>query len=82
MYFAYILYSTKRNKYYAGCCQNVDERLKKHNNNHSGFTGKTSDWILKLSEPFNDKTSALKREKQIKSRKSPKMIEQLINEAG
>ncbi len=82
MNFVYILYSVTRNKYYVGSCENVQVRLKKHNTNHSGFTGKTGDWELKYTEEYLDKTSALKREKQIKDWKSRKMIEKLISEVN
>jgi putative endonuclease len=58
----------------------VEHRLIKHNTNHPGFTGKTGDWIIKWTEEQNDKSVALKREKQIKAWKSRKMIEKLINE--
>lgn len=79
MYFVYIIYSTIKNRYYVGSCENVPSRLKKHNTNHSGFTGKTGDWELKYSEEQPDKPTAIKREMQIKSWKSRKMIEQLIS---
>ena len=46
--------------------------------NYAGFTGKTGDWILKFSEAFSTKAEALAREKQIKSWKSRKLIERLI----
>jgi putative endonuclease len=78
MYFVYILYSLTRDKYYVGSCENVQERLKKHNTNHSGFTGKTGDWIVKWTEEHITKSEAMKREKQIKSWKSRKIIEKLI----
>ena len=78
MYFTYILYSAIKDKYYVGSCQDVNERLRKHNTNHSGFTGKTGDWIIKWIEEHANKTDALKREKQIKAWKSRKMIEKLI----
>ncbi len=78
MYFAYILYSSTRDKYYVGACKDLDKRILKHNTNHAGFTGKTGDWILKWSEVHQEKTDALKREKQIKAWKSRKMIEKLI----
>ena len=80
MYFVYILYSLSRDKYYVGSCEDVNKRLVKHNTNHSGFTGKTGDWIIKWTEEHADKTGALKREKQIKAWKSRRMIEKLINE--
>ena len=79
MYFVYILYSLSRGKYYIGSCQNIDERIKKHNTNHTGFTGKTGDWQLKWIETQPDKATALKREKQIKNWKSRVMLEKLIN---
>ena len=80
MYFTYILYSSTKDKYYVGCCQDVDERLRKHNSNHADFTGKTGDWVIAWTEEHASKTDALKREKQIKAWKSRKMIEKLIKE--
>jgi putative endonuclease len=79
MFLVYILYSASRDKYYVGCCEDVDKRLVKHNTNHSGFTGKTGDWVIKWTEEHPNKTDALQREKQIKAWKSRKMIEKLIN---
>ncbi len=64
---AYILFSEKRNKYYIGhTCDSINERLRKHNANHSGFTGKSNDWVIVYTEKFNDKSLAHKREMQIK----------------
>jgi putative endonuclease len=80
MYFVYILYSSIKNKYYVGSCQDLNKRLVKHNTNHSGFTGRTGDWAIKWREEQPDKSTALKRENQIKGWKSRKMIEKLINE--
>jgi putative endonuclease len=78
MHFAYILYSPSKNKYYIGSCQDIEDRIRKHNTNHNGFTGKTGDWILKWKEQHPDKIAALKREKQIKNWKSRIMLEKLI----
>ena len=80
MYFTYILYSALKDKFYVGSCEDVNERLRKHNTNHAGFTGKTGDWVVKWAEEHASKTDALKREKQIKAWKSRKMIEKLIDE--
>jgi len=79
MHFAYILYSPTKDRYYVGSCEEVAKRLVKHNNNHAGFTGKTGDWVIKWTEDHPTKSDALKRENQIKSWKSGKMIEKLIN---
>jgi putative endonuclease len=57
----------------------MDERLRKHNSNHKGFTGNSTDWKLVYKEEFEDKNSAYARERQIKSMKSRKKIIELIN---
>jgi putative endonuclease len=78
MYFTYIIYSKTRDRYYVGSTSDLISRLKKHNTNHSGFTGKIGDWEIKLYESFPTQKEALSREKQIKSWKSRKLIEKLI----
>ncbi|RYU85416.1 GIY-YIG nuclease family protein [Mucilaginibacter terrigena] len=78
MFFTYILYSMSLDKYYVGSTSNLDERVKKHNTNHKGFTGRAPDWVIKWSETLPTKEDAGMRERQIKSWKSKKMIQQLI----
>ena len=78
MYFLYIIYSAKLDKYYVGSTANINERISKHNTNHKGFTGTVNDWILKYYEEFSTKTEALKRELQIKKWKSSVRIKNLI----
>jgi len=76
----YILYSKTLDKYYIGhTCMALEERLKKHNTNHKGFTGRTSDWEVAYFETFETKQEAYTRERQIKSKKSRTYIEQLIS---
>jgi putative endonuclease len=75
----YILYSSIRDKYYVGStCDNLAERINKHNTNQKGFTGGTGDWTLVHSEPYPNVSMARKRENEIKAWKSRKMIEALI----
>ena len=75
----YILFSAIMNKYYVGFTgDDLTERIRKHNTNHKGFTGGIGDWELKHFEIFLVKQDAMQREKQIKSWKSRKMIEKLI----
>ncbi|MBE9469120.1 MAG: GIY-YIG nuclease family protein [Bacteroidetes bacterium] len=40
-YFVYIIFSKIINKFYIGYTNNIIDRLRKHNSNHKGFTGKT-----------------------------------------
>jgi putative endonuclease len=79
MHFVYIIYSATRDRYYVGSCEDVNKRLVKHNTNHSGFTSKTGDWVIKWTEEHPDKSTSLKCKNQIKVWKSSKMIEKLIN---
>ena len=75
----YILYSGSLDKYYVGSTGDlIEERIRKHNSNHSGFTGKRNDWKLVYKEEYADKSAVLKREREIKGWKSRKRIELLI----
>ena len=74
----YILFSEELDRYYIGVTSNLEERIRKHNSKHKGFTGKANDWRLVYKENYETKTAALARERQIKSWKSREMIERLI----
>ena len=83
MFFVYILYSPSLDKYYVGHTgDTLEERIRRHNTNHSGFTGGKGDWILKYKEEFPTKAEAYKRESAIKKRKSRKYIEKLLSSPG
>ena len=79
MFKLYILWSDSRKRYYVGTTgDSLDQRLRKHNTNHKGFTGKTLDWTLLYHEEFESKAEALKREKEIKGWKSTLKIKKLM----
>jgi putative endonuclease len=79
----YILFSKSKNKFYIGYTgDDLNERLRKHNSNHKGFTGGIGDWLVKYVEEFNSKADATKREKTIKGWKSRILIENLITTHG
>ncbi len=80
--FVYIIYSISVDRYYVGVTSDIQGRIKKHNSNHKGFTGKANDWELKYSEEFELKSKAMRRESQIKSWKSRTAIEELINKSS
>ena len=83
MYKLYILYSETKNRYYVGySADELSERIRRHNSNHHGFTGKSGDWQLVYFESYETKELAMKRERTIKSWKSRKMIEKLIGLTG
>ena len=78
MFYTYILYSETIDKFYIGVTTNPEERLKKHNNASKGFTNRASDWKIVFLKSFEKKSEALAFERKIKSWKSKKMIQKLI----
>ena len=78
-FLVYILHSATLDKYYIGfTADDINERLRKHNTNHKGFTGGYGDWKVAFTQAFNSKEEALKREKQLKKWKSKIRIAQLV----
>ncbi|WP_124641907.1 GIY-YIG nuclease family protein [Amniculibacterium aquaticum] len=79
MFLVYILFSQTLGKFYIGMTSDIEKRMQKHLENHDGFTSKAKDWKIVFTQEFDDKSSALKREAQIKNWKSKKMILNLIS---
>jgi putative endonuclease len=78
-FYFYILYSDQRKKFYVGHTGDLlENRIRKHNSNHSGFTGKNADWELVYSEEYQNKMLAYAREREVKKWKAKKMILDLI----
>jgi len=78
MWFVYILYSAKIDRYYVGVTDNLAWRLERHNAGWGKYTKRGIPWKLVHSETFTTKSDALKRERQIKNRKSRIYIESLF----
>jgi putative endonuclease len=75
----YVLYSQGLDTYYIGhTCDALEERIRKHNTSHKGYTGKTKDWRLVYYERFSDKKAAYARERAVKNWKNRKKIIALI----
>ena len=79
MYYCYILYSHKLDKYYIGSTNNLKGRLQRHNTSSRGFTSTGKPWEIVYSEKFDSKHEAMEREIQLKKWKSRKAIEVLMN---
>jgi putative endonuclease len=79
MYYCYILYSTKLDKYYIGSTGDLEGRLQQHNTSNQGFTSSGKPWLMKYSESFESKAEAMKRELQLKSWKNRAAIEDMIS---
>ena len=65
-YYVYIIQSTTRCLYYKGYTSHPLLRLEEHNQGLSRYTSGKGPWQMVYLEKLMDKTSALKREKQLK----------------
>ncbi len=81
-FYLYITYSVSLDRFYVGYTSDLEKRLFGHNNGVSEYTSKASDWELKYTEAYSTRELAMKREKEIKKKKSRKYIEWLVSQAG
>ena len=76
----YILQSLKDASFYVGYTSFLILRFRAHQEGKSSHTSKHLPYVVRYIEVFDNKTDALKRERQIKSRKSRTYIQQLIKD--
>jgi putative endonuclease len=69
MYFVYILYSSKADRYYVGQTQNLETRLAHHNAGLARWTKAYVPWELKYHEAFESRSEAMCRESENKNQK-------------
>ena len=77
-YYVYILYSQPRDRYYIGYARYPQARLEDHNLGATSSTRPGRPWLLAYTEEFDNKSAAIRREKEIKDMKSHKFIKTLI----
>ncbi len=81
-YYVYILYSQLKDKYYTGYSANPEERVEEHNLGATPSTRPGRPWILAYKEEFENKSMAIKREREIKRMKSRKYLKALIESSS
>lgn len=79
MYYVYIIKSVTTGRFYVGSTSRVGLRVEYHNKGWSRATKGRRPWVLVHTEKYEDKSTGLKREREIKTWKSSKLIESLIN---
>jgi len=81
MFTVYVLYSESFNKIYIGYTSNIEQRIKSHNElAKKGWTIKFRPWKIVLTEFFESKNDAMKREKQLKTAAGRDWIWQFLKE--
>jgi len=82
LYYAYVVKSDSTNKIYIGQTENIEERLKRHNNllphKIKSYTSKNKGpWKLIHKEEFQTRKEAMVSEKQLKTAKGREFIKNL-----
>ena len=80
MFYVYILYSIKCDRYYIGYSENPEKRLtERHNKGAVTATKNCRPYELKAKKGFETEIMARKEEVRLKKMKSRKYIEYLLN---
>ncbi len=74
----YILRSESTGKFYVGSTRDIARRVYEHQSGQENYTRGRGPWTLVHQEHFEHLADARKRERQVKSWKSHRSIEQLI----
>jgi len=67
MFDVYVLLSAETGRRYIGSCENIVERLRRHNAGHSKATRHGVPWILILAESFPTRAEAIRKERYFKT---------------
>ena len=80
MFYVYILYSDKCNRFYVGYSEDVEKRLEfRHNKGKVKSTKNCMPYVLMKKKSFETKLEAIQEERRIKKLKSSKYIQRLID---
>ena len=71
--------SIEYDRTYTGMTNNIERRLKEHNNLRSKSTKAFAPWILIYQEEFETRAEARKKEKYLKSGNGREFLKTLIN---
>jgi len=75
IYFVYIL-KNKEGKFYIGQAANLEERIKRHNQNRVFSTKNKGPWRIIWKKEFESRSEAIRYENYLKSLKNKKYIEE------
>jgi predicted GIY-YIG superfamily endonuclease len=77
----YVLQSAATGKFYIGSALELMVRVAEHQRGHSPYTRGRGPWTLVYSEDYATVAEARRRERQLKSWKSHRLLQQLIDKA-
>ena len=77
MYYTYILFSEKLNRYYTGQSHDIDSRLVEHNSGKGIYSGRAQDWVIVSTQIFETRAEAMHLETKIKKRGARRFLSDL-----
>jgi putative endonuclease len=81
MYFVYILQSLSTKRFYVGQCDHLIERFYEHQTGRTVSTRNRGPWWMPCYEVYPTRGKAMKREREIKAKKSADSIRRIIRHA-
>jgi putative endonuclease len=78
-YYSYVLRSMKNEILYKGSTDDIEKRIQTHNAGKVKYSSKHLPWELVLSEEFETRTEAMKREKWYKTGVGREWIKKQLN---
>jgi putative endonuclease len=79
MFFVYILKSLKDHRFYIGQTNNLEDRVRRHNEGRVVATKGRRPLILVRSEEFESRSEAVRRERELKSFKGNSRFRELVD---
>ncbi|MEN2414951.1 GIY-YIG nuclease family protein [Flavobacterium mesophilum] len=77
MFFVYILYSYTKEKFYVGQTNDIEDRLKRHNNGQSLSTKNGAPWKVIYTIELNSRSEAVVLETKIKKRGAKRYLQDI-----
>jgi len=82
MFFVYILEAKESKRYYVGQTNNLDDRIKRHNQGKNLSTKAFIPWHLKWWKEYQTRSEAVMVEKTLKGIKKRAGLEKFVRENG
>ncbi|MCK6600978.1 MAG: GIY-YIG nuclease family protein, partial [Bacteroidetes bacterium] len=79
LFYTYIINTQKTCRFYIGFTADLAKRIERHNLGTTRSTKRGRPWVLFYFEEYTSKTTAPKRERELKSWKSHQAIEALVS---
>ena len=78
MYYVYVIKSVKYLNRYIGNTDNIQKRIKEHNEGKSRYTSGRRPWVLIYQEGFETRGEVMKREKFLKTGQGRKYLDSIL----